>query len=110
MKFDHDGHKQELKEVQKVGRRPNVIDPTLVRAAQLSDVKVLKKFRRKNVHSATFYSSTESSSKSILVVNHVCANPIHKLDKANWQIVRTMHDFCLAEFKDATVKRVTREG
>ena len=44
LKFDHDGHKQELKELHKVGR-PNVIDPTLVRAAQLSDIKVLNKPR-----------------------------------------------------------------
>ena len=44
LKFDHDGHKQELKELHKV-RRPNVIDPTFVRAAQLSDIKVLNKLR-----------------------------------------------------------------
>ena len=61
-----------------------MIDPTLVRAAQLSDIKALNKPR--DVHSATSSSSTESSSKSILVVNYVCANPIHKLDKADWQI------------------------
>ena len=43
-KFDHDGHKQELKKLHKV-RRPNLIDPTLVRADQLSDIKVLNKPR-----------------------------------------------------------------
>ena len=44
LKFGHDGYKQELKELHKV-IRPNVIDPTLVRAAQLSDIKVLNKAR-----------------------------------------------------------------
>ncbi|KAK2552168.1 hypothetical protein P5673_026674 [Acropora cervicornis] len=46
MKYDRVGHKQELEELHKV-RRPIVIDPTLVSAVKLADIKVLKEARER---------------------------------------------------------------
>ena len=107
-----DTHKQELKELQKV-RRPNVIDPTLVRAAQLSDIKVLNKprdFVVKMFSQQRLLLLQNKVQKAILVVNHMLAHVINWIKWIGKLIVRTMRHFCLAEFKEATVKRVTKEG
>ena len=107
-----DTHKQELKELQKV-RRPNMIDPTLVRAAQLSDIKVLNKPRAfvvKMFSQQRLLLLQNKVQKAILVVNHMLAHVINWIKWIGKLIVRTMRHSCLPEFKEATVKRVTKEG
>ena len=46
IKYDHNGQKQELEELHKV-RRPIVIDPPLVRTAQIVDIEVLNEARER---------------------------------------------------------------
>ena len=63
-----------------------MIDPTLARADQLSDIKVLNKPRDVIVKMFTqqrLLLLQNQVKRSILVVNHVCASPIHELDKAD---------------------------
>ena len=112
LKFDHDGHTQTRAERTSL-RRPNVIDPTLVRTAQLSDIKVLNKprdFVVKMFSQQSLLLLQNKVQKAILVVNHMLAHVINWIKWIGKLIVRTMRHFCLAEFKEATVKRVTKEG
>ena len=104
-----DTHKQELKELHQV-RRPNVIDPTLVRAAQLSDIKVLNKRRDFVVKMFTqqrLLLLQNKVQKAILVVNHMLAHVINWIKWIGKLIVRTMRHFQRSNGQECHKRRLS---